>query len=254
MALRDRLRRLVQKPGSVDLGPFRALAEEAGARESRVRELSDAELTAAASALREKEDLAELCALGREAARRALGERPYDVQLIGTLALLSGHVAEMATGEGKTLAGALAAAGYALRGRQVHVMSVNDYLARRDAEWMEPLYSLLGVTAGWVGQSSTPGERRAAYRADVTYAPVSEVGFDLLRDRLVTDPDDLVLPEPSVALIDEADSVLVDEAMVPSSSRAPPTSTPPTRSTPTSSAGCGPACTTPPTTRPGTSS
>ncbi|SPT63144.1 preprotein translocase subunit SecA [Actinomadura madurae] len=215
MALRDRLRRLVQKPGSVDLGPFRALAEEAGARESRVRELSDAELTAAASALREKEDLAELCALGREAARRALGERPYDVQLIGTLALLSGHVAEMATGEGKTLAGALAAAGYALRGRQVHVMSVNDYLARRDAEWMEPLYSLLGVTAGWVGQSSTPGERRAAYRADVTYAPVSEVGFDLLRDRLVTDPDDLVLPEPSVALIDEADSVLVDEAMVP---------------------------------------
>lgn len=215
MALRDRLRRLVQKPGSVDLAPFRALVEQAGAREARVRELSDAELTAAAAALREKEDLAELCALGREAARRTLGERPYDVQLTGTLALLSGHVAEMATGEGKTLSGALAAAGYALRGRRVHAMSVNDYLARRDAEWMGPLYAMLGVTVAWVGQSSTPDERRAAYRADVTYAPVSEVGFDLLRDRLVTDAADAVLPEPSVALIDEADSVLVDEAMVP---------------------------------------
>ncbi|MEV4672253.1 accessory Sec system translocase SecA2 [Actinomadura sp. NPDC049382] len=213
--MRDRLRRLVQKPGSVDLAPFRALVAEAGAREARVRELSDAELTAAAAALREKEDLAELCALGREAARRTLGERPYDVQLTGTLALLSGHVAEMATGEGKTLSGALAAAGYALRGRRVHAMSVNDYLARRDAEWMGPLYAMLGVTVAWVGQSSTPDERRAAYRADVTYAPVSEVGFDLLRDRLVTDAADAVLPEPSVALIDEADSVLVDEAMVP---------------------------------------
>ncbi|MFG2014116.1 accessory Sec system translocase SecA2 [Actinomadura geliboluensis] len=213
--MRDRLRRLVQKPGSVDLAPFRAVVAEAGAREARVRELSDAELTAAAAALREKEDLAELCALGREAARRTLGERPYDVQLTGTLALLSGHVAEMATGEGKTLSGALAAAGYALRGRRVHAMSVNDYLARRDAEWMGPLYAMLGVTVAWVGQSSTPDERRAAYRADVTYAPVSEVGFDLLRDRLVTDAGDAVLPEPSVALIDEADSVLVDEAMVP---------------------------------------
>ncbi|MFI0368332.1 accessory Sec system translocase SecA2 [Actinomadura sp. 1N219] len=215
MALRERLRRLVQKPGSVDLAPFRALADEAGERESRVRELSDGELTAAASALRRKEDLAELCALGREAARRTLGERPFDVQLVGTLALLSGHVAEMATGEGKTLSGALAAAGYALRGRQVHVMSVNDYLARRDAEWMGPLYAMLGVSVGWVGQSSTPDERRAAYRADVTYAPVSEIGFDLLRDRLATDAGDLVQPEPAVALIDEADSVLVDEAMVP---------------------------------------
>lgn len=215
MALRDRLRRLVQKPGSVDLAPFRAVVDEAGTREARVRELTDAGLTAAAAALREDDDPAELCALGREAARRALGERPFDVQLAGTLALLSGHVAEMATGEGKTLAGALAAAGYALRGHRVHVMSVNDYLARRDAAWMGPLYELLGVSAGWVGQASTPDERRAAYAADVTYAPVSEIGFDLLRDRLVTDPAQLVLRAPSVALIDEADSVLVDEAMVP---------------------------------------
>ncbi|MFD0686550.1 accessory Sec system translocase SecA2 [Actinomadura fibrosa] len=215
MALRDRLRRLVQKPGSVDLAPFRAVVAEAGARESRVRALSDEGLTAAVTAPGAARDDAELCALGREAARRTLGERPFDVQLIGTLALLSGHIAEMATGEGKTLSGALAAAGYALRGHRVHVMSVNDYLARRDAEWMEPLYTMLGVSVAWVGQASTPEERREAYRADVVHAPVSEIGFDLLRDRLATDEAAVVLPEPSVALIDEADSVLVDEAMVP---------------------------------------
>ncbi|MFG1999580.1 accessory Sec system translocase SecA2 [Spirillospora sp. NPDC048911] len=235
MALRDRFRRLVQKPGTVDLAPSKAVVAEAATREERLRELSDAELTTAAAALRPAPaaatlsagkagtsgspagelDLAELCAVGREAARRALGERPFDVQLLGTLGMLSGHIVEMATGEGKTLAGALAAAGHALRGRRVHVMSVNDYLARRDAEWMGPLYELLGVSVGWVGQSSTPEERRKAYAADVTYAPVSEVGFDLLRDRLATAPDEPVLPEPEVVLIDEADSVLVDEAMVP---------------------------------------
>ncbi|MGI5322199.1 accessory Sec system translocase SecA2 [Actinomadura nitritigenes] len=215
MALLDRFRRLVQKPGSVDLAPFRAIAAEAGEREERVRALTDAELTAAAAAPDLIADLPEFCAIGREAARRAIGERPFDVQLTGTLALLSGHVAEMATGEGKTLAGALAAAGYALRGERVHVMSVNDYLARRDAEWMGPLYALLGVSVASIGQASTPDERRAAYGADVVYAPVSEVGFDLLRDRLVTDPADAVQRAASVALVDEADSVLVDEAMVP---------------------------------------
>ena len=109
------------------------------------------------------------------------GERPFDVQLVGTLAMLAGQVAEMATGEGKTLSGALAAAGYALRGRSVHVMSVNDYLARRDAEWMRPVYDLLGVTVGWIGQASTPADRRRAYDAQVTYGAVSEFGFDVLQ-------------------------------------------------------------------------
>jgi preprotein translocase subunit SecA len=160
-------------------------------------------------------DHAEFCAVGREAARRGLGERPFDVQLLGTLVMLSGQIAEMATGEGKTLSGALAAAGHAVAGRQVHVMSVNDYLARRDAEWMRPVYDLLGVTVGWIGQASTPQERKAAYAAQVTYVPVSEVGFDVLRDRLVTDPADVIVPDPDVVLIDEADSVLIDEARVP---------------------------------------
>ena len=103
----------------------------------------------------------------------------------------------MATGEGKTLAGALAAAGYALRGRSVHVMSVNDYLARRDAEWMRPVYDLLGVTVGWIGQVVHAGGAAAApTRPQVTYAPVSEIGFDVLRDRLVTDAADLVAARP----------------------------------------------------------
>src|SRR5438552_2411075 len=129
--------------------------------------------------------------------------------------MLSGQVAEMATGEGKTLSGALAAAAYAAGGRSVHVMSVNDYLARRDADWMRPLYDLLGVTVGCAGQASSAAERRRAYAAQVTYAPVSEIGFDVLRDRFLTDAAAGTVPEPDVALIDEADSVLIDEARVP---------------------------------------
>ncbi len=217
----ESVRRLLGKPGSVSLQPYTKLLTTIEEREEALRELSDAELTEAAAELGNAElpydraDLAELCALGREAARRTLQERPFDAQLVGVMALLDGHVAEMATGEGKTLTGALAAAGFALRGQRVHVLSVNDYLARRDAEWMRPLYTLLGVEVGWIGQESTTEERRAAYAADITYASVSELGFDVLRDRLATDTADLVVPEPNVAIIDEADSVLVDEARVP---------------------------------------
>ncbi|KUP95490.1 accessory Sec system translocase SecA2 [Thermobifida cellulosilytica] len=217
----ESVRRLLGRPGSVSLQPYTKLLKTIEEREEALRALSDAELTEAAAELGNAElpydrsDLTELCALGREAARRTLGERPFDTQLIGVMALLDGHVAEMATGEGKTLTGALAAAGFALRGQRVHVLSVNDYLARRDAEWMGPLYRLLGVEVGWIGQESTTEERRAAYAADITYASVSELGFDVLRDRLATDPADLVVPEPNVAIIDEADSVLVDEARVP---------------------------------------
>ena len=100
-------------------------------------------------------------------------------------------------------------------GRHVHVITINDYLARRDAEWMGPLLEAMGLTVGWVTADSTADERRAAYKCDVTYASVNEIGFDVLRDQLVTDVDDLVSPNPDVALIDEADSVLVDEALVP---------------------------------------
>ena len=210
--LRNRAARLLQRPGSADLKHYLALLPDIAGREQAVMALADSELTAAA---REATDDAAFCALAREAARRGLGERPFDVQLVGTLALLAGQVAEMATGEGKTLSGALAAAGYALRGHSVHVMSVNDYLARRDAEWMRPVYDLLGVSVGWISEKSTPAERRDAYAAQVTYGSVSEFGFDVLRDRLAISEAGLIAGAPDVALIDEADSVLVDEALVP---------------------------------------
>jgi len=205
----------MQKPGTADLSRFRQLLPAIAAREDALRPLPDADLTARAAKASADEDMTEFAAVAREAAWRALGERPHDVQLQGMLAMLSGYVAEMATGEGKTLAGALAAAGYALRGHRVHVMSVNDYLARRDAAWMRPVYELLGVSSGWLGQDSTRAEREDAYAAQVTYAPVSELGFDVLRDRLREAEGELLVPEPDVVLIDEADSVLIDEALVP---------------------------------------
>ena len=218
--VKGRFSRFLDRPATVDLSRYQELLKSIEWREAKLEKLSDAELTEAATVLRDEDsfgekELAELCALGREAARRALDERPYDVQLLGAMELLAGHVVQMATGEGKTLAGALAAAGYAIQGRPVHVMSVNDYLARRDAEWMGPVYELLGVSVGWVSQISTQEERRAAYAADVTYGSVSEIGFDLLRDRLCTDVGDMVGREPDVVLVDEADSVLIDEAKVP---------------------------------------
>ena len=210
--LSGRVRRFLQQPGTADLSPYQRLLPEIAAREDTLRDQPDAALAGLAAAA---PDGAGFCAVGREAARRALGERAYDAQLLGTLVMLSGQVAEMATGEGKTLSGALAAAAYAAGGRSVHVMSVNDYLARRDADWMRPLYDLLGVTVGCVGQASSPAERRQAYAAQVTYAPVSELGFDVLRDRFLTDAAAAAMPDPDVALIDEADSVLIDEARVP---------------------------------------
>jgi preprotein translocase subunit SecA len=208
------------RPGT--LAAYQGLVAKAGADQARIEKLTDEELTAAAIALRDRagggwsdRDRVEWCGLGREAARRTVDMRPFDVQLLGTLAMLSGSVVQMATGEGKTLVGALVAAGYATQGHQVHVISVNDYLAQRDAEWMGPLYALLGVSVGWLSQHSTPEQRRAAYAADVTYVSVSEVGFDVLRDRMATDVADVIVPEPDVAVVDEVDSVLVDEATIP---------------------------------------
>ena len=183
-------------------------------------DLSDEKLRKATGLLKlddlaESADIPQFLAIAREAAERATALRPFDVQLLGALRMLAGDVIEMATGEGKTLAGAIAAAGYALAGRHVHVVTINDYLARRDAEWMGPLLAAMGLTVGWITAESTSEDRRAAYGCDVTYASVNEIGFDVLRDQLVTDVADLVSPNPDVALIDEADSVLVDEALVP---------------------------------------
>jgi len=207
---------------STEKNQNRSLAEVSASAEydEKAADLSDEKLRKAAGLLRlddlaESADIPQFLAIAREAAERATGLRPFDVQLLGALRMLAGDVIEMATGEGKTLAGAIAAAGYALAGRHVHVVTINDYLARRDAEWMGPLIEALGLTVGWITAESTAEQRRAAYKCDVTYASVNEIGFDVLRDQLVTDVADLVSPDPDVALIDEADSVLVDEALVP---------------------------------------
>lgn len=196
-----------------------ALIDAAGAHDDWAQGIDDADVAATARALdldaAKGDDAAKFLALVREAAQRSLSMRPFDVQLQGALRLLAGDVVEMATGEGKTLAGAIAAIGYVLQGRQVHVISVNDYLATRDATAMKPLFDLFELTSSSVAESSTRDERQVAYRADITYASVNEIGFDVLRDQLVVHEDELVSPKPDVAIIDEADSVLVDEALVP---------------------------------------
>jgi preprotein translocase subunit SecA len=207
---------------STDKDQTRSLREVTASVEfdAKAAKLSDEQLRKAAMLLNlddlaDSADIPQFLAIAREASERATTLRPFDVQLLGALRMLAGDVVEMATGEGKTLAGAIAAAGYAIGGRHVHVISVNDYLARRDAEWMGPLLEAMGLTVGWITGDSTADERREAYRCNVTYGSVNEIGFDVLRDQLVTDVEDLVSPDPDVALIDEADSVLVDEALVP---------------------------------------
>ncbi|MGK2866273.1 MAG: accessory Sec system translocase SecA2 [Mycobacterium sp.] len=207
---------------STDKDQARSMAQvQASAKfDEKAAGLDDEQLRKAAGLLNLDElaaasDIPQFLAIVREASERSIALRPFDVQLLGALRMLAGDVVEMATGEGKTLAGAIAAAGYALGGRSVHVISVNDYLARRDAEWMAPLLEALGLTVGWITSDGTPEQRREAYACNVTYGSVNEIGFDVLRDQLVISVDDLVSPSPDVALIDEADSVLVDEALVP---------------------------------------
>lgn len=149
------------------------------------------------------------------ASQRTLGMTPFEVQNQAVLRLLEGDVIQMATGEGKTLVGAMAATGYALTGKRVHLITVNNYLAARDAEWMRPLVEFFGLTVAAVTEASDREERVAAYCCDVIYAPVTEIGFDHLRDNQITDRSQTVQAPADVALVDEADSVLVDEALVP---------------------------------------
>jgi len=159
--------------------------------------------------------LPEAYATVREAARRVLNMEHYRVQLIGGIILHQGRIAEMRTGEGKTLVSTLPAYLNALEGRGVHVVTVNDYLAKRDAEWMGQVHEFLGVTVGVVLNSMTPEERREAYNCDITYVTNNELGFDYLRDNMVIYKEQLVLRELHYAIVDEVDSVLIDEARTP---------------------------------------
>ena len=159
--------------------------------------------------------LPEVFAVVREASRRVLGMRHYDVQLVGGMALHHGKIAEMKTGEGKTLVATLAVVLNALEGRGVHVVTVNDYLARRDAEWMGRLYHALGLSTGVIVAGLTDEERKAAYAADITYGTNNEFGFDYLRDNMKFYAEQLVQRGHRFAIVDEVDSILIDEARTP---------------------------------------
>jgi len=159
--------------------------------------------------------LPEAFAVAREAGKRVMGMRHFDVQLIGGMTLHEGNIAEMRTGEGKTLVGTLAVYLNALEGKGVHVVTVNDYLARRDANWMRPLYEFLGLSVGIVTPFMPPDEKRAAYAADITYGTNNEFGFDYLRDNMAFSVEEKFQRELNFAVIDEVDSILIDEARTP---------------------------------------
>jgi len=191
--------------------------------ESELEKLSDAELRARTDEFRQRYQdgetldqlLPEAFAVAREGSRRALGMRHFDVQLMGGIILYEGKIAEMRTGEGKTLVATLFCYLNALSGKGVHVVTVNDYLARRDAEWMGKLYSFLGLTTGVAVAGMGHDEKKAAYNADITYGTNNEFGFDYLRDNMAFRMEDKVQRELNAAVVDEVDSILIDEARTP---------------------------------------
>ena len=199
------------------------LVDEINSLEEEVQKLSDAELRARTASFKERLDqgatlddiLCEVFATGREASKRVLGMRPFDVQLLGGIALHRGNIAEMKTGEGKTLVATMPVYLNALSGKGVHVVTVNDYLARRDSEWMGRLYNFLGLSVGVVVHGVEDNARKLAYRADITYGQNNEFGFDYLRDNMKFALEEYVQRELNFAIVDEVDSILVDEARTP---------------------------------------
>ncbi len=191
--------------------------------EDQIKSLSDSQLSAKTVEFRERLEngepldslLNEAFAVAREASVRALGMRHFDVQLIGGMVLNSGQIAEMKTGEGKTLVSTLAGYLNALPGKGVHVVTVNDYLAKRDSEWMGRIYRFLGMNVGMIQAQMDPSQRIPAYSADVTYGTNAEFGFDYLRDNMVVRPDERVQRGHFYAIVDEVDSILIDEARTP---------------------------------------
>ncbi|MEM6817331.1 MAG: preprotein translocase subunit SecA [Pseudomonadota bacterium] len=202
---------------------YQKVVKRINAMEDELKALSETELKARSADLRARaeggtslDDLVpEAFALVREAADRTLGMRHYDVQMIGAMVLHNGDISEMRTGEGKTLMATLAAYLNALSGKGVHIVTVNEYLAARDAEWMRPVYELLGQTVAVVRSGMATEEKRAAYAADITYATNNELGFDYLRDNLAYRLEARVQRELNFAIVDEVDSILIDEARTP---------------------------------------
>ena len=224
------LKKLLGDPNTRKLKKFQPLIAEINLLEEDIKGLSDEELKAKTAEFRAQLDrattdeerqeilediLPEAFAVVREAAIRVLGMRHYDVQLLGGIVLHKGQIAEMKTGEGKTLVCTLPAYLNGLTGRGVHVVTVNDYLARRDAEWMGQVHRFLGLTVGLIQSGMNPTERKKNYACDITYTTNSELGFDYLRDNMATSMEEVVQRPFNYCVIDEVDSVLVDEARTP---------------------------------------
>ncbi len=224
------LKALLGDPNARKLKRYQPVVTEINLLEEEIQALSDDQLRGKTGEFKEKlakaknreeenqildEILPEAFAVVREAGKRVLGMRHFDVQLLGGMILHSGQIAEMKTGEGKTLVSTLPAYLNALSGKGVHVITVNDYLARRDAEWMGQIHRFLGLTVGLIQQSMSPDERKKNYNCDITYGTNSEMGFDYLRDNMATSMDEVVQRIFNYCIIDEVDSVLIDEARTP---------------------------------------
>jgi preprotein translocase subunit SecA len=218
---------VIEKLGSIGEGRKRKRLEEyvalVNSFEDETEALSDSEILAKTHELKarfgegeELEDLLpEAFAVVRETAKRAIGQRHFDVQVMGAVALHQGDIAEMKTGEGKTLVATMPVYLNALAGKGVHVVTVNDYLAKRDSEWMGPIYRGLGLSVGLIQAPMSPEQRRPAYGADITYGTNNEFGFDYLRDNMAMQPADMVQRGHYYAIVDEVDSILIDEARTP---------------------------------------
>ncbi len=217
------VKKIVGTKNDRELRRIRPMVEQINALEPSVQKLSDVELRAKTTKFRERIDrgepldslLFEAFAVVRETGKRTLGERHFDVQLIGGIVLHEGKIAEMATGEGKTLVATLPVYLNALGGRGVHVVTVNDYLAKRDSEWMGAIYNFLGLSVGVIYHDMDHDVRKEAYTADITYGTNTEFGFDYLRDNMAIDVEGMVQREHHYVIVDEVDSILIDEARTP---------------------------------------
>lgn len=216
--------RLFGDSNTRELNRLKPLIEKINQLNLEIKNLNDGELKRKTEIFREKisegissveEILPEAFAVVREAAHRTIGMRHFDVQLIGGIVLHQGKIAEMATGEGKTLVATLPAYLNALTGKSVHIVTVNDYLAKRDRFWMGPVYEYLGLKVGLIQHDMNATQRKEAYKSDIVYGTNNELGFDYLRDNMIINPEDIVQHEHEYAIIDEVDSILIDEARTP---------------------------------------
>jgi preprotein translocase subunit SecA len=219
----DLLNKILRAGEGKTLRRLESTVRDVNALEDEFAALSDEELLGKTAEFRGRlaqgetldDLLPEAFAVVREASKRTLGMRHFDVQILGGAVLHEGSIAEMRTGEGKTLAATLPVYLNALPAQGVHLVTVNDYLARRDAEWMRPVYEALGLTVGVIQADQEPELRRAQYETDITYGTNSEFGFDYLRDNLATDIEHCVQRSHAYAIVDEVDSILIDEARTP---------------------------------------